>query len=191
MVQCRSASPPPPPLPPPPLPLLPVSRCLRVLRQRSAAMVDSPKKTVPVPEIKPLDRYDFTRAKTRASVRWLLSKAYGSAGRPGLRSPLPSGGASCCSSVYMQILILFIFLIFFLLQHHPLSDLPHPPLLQPPHPDPLPHPPLPPHPPVIAAGPRVTGQEAVRPVINVHVCVWGLCRWSCRCLETMECVLSL
>ncbi|XP_034392957.1 calmodulin-regulated spectrin-associated protein 3-like [Cyclopterus lumpus] len=45
-------------------------------------MVDSPgamKKTVSVPEIKPLDRYDFNRAKMCASVRWLLSKAYGSA----------------------------------------------------------------------------------------------------------------
>ncbi|XP_054460437.1 calmodulin-regulated spectrin-associated protein 3-like [Anoplopoma fimbria] len=45
-------------------------------------MVDSPgsmRRTFPVPEIKPLDRYDFTRAKIRASVRWLLSKSYGSA----------------------------------------------------------------------------------------------------------------
>lgn len=46
-------------------------------------MVDSPqamKKTFSVPEIKPLDQYDFTRAKICASVRWLLSKSYGSAG---------------------------------------------------------------------------------------------------------------
>ncbi|KAM6941296.1 calmodulin-regulated spectrin-associated protein 3-like [Lycodopsis pacificus] len=47
-------------------------------------MVDSPsavmmKKTFSVPEIKPLDRYDFNRAKIRASVRWLLSKSCGSA----------------------------------------------------------------------------------------------------------------
>ncbi|XP_029284154.1 calmodulin-regulated spectrin-associated protein 3-like isoform X2 [Cottoperca gobio] len=45
-------------------------------------MVDSPgamKKTFSVPEIKPLDRYDFNRAKICASVRWLLSKSYGSA----------------------------------------------------------------------------------------------------------------
>ncbi|XP_022066752.2 calmodulin-regulated spectrin-associated protein 3-like isoform X2 [Acanthochromis polyacanthus] len=45
-------------------------------------MVDSPsamKKTFSVPEIKPLDRYDFSRAKICASVRWLLSKSYGSA----------------------------------------------------------------------------------------------------------------
>ncbi|KAI3353438.1 hypothetical protein L3Q82_019962, partial [Scortum barcoo] len=51
--------------------------------RRGAAMVDSPgamRKTFSVPEIKPLDRYDFTRAKTCASVRWLLSKSYGSAG---------------------------------------------------------------------------------------------------------------
>lgn len=33
-----------------------------------------------VPEIKPLDQYDFNRAKICASVRWLLSKSYGSAG---------------------------------------------------------------------------------------------------------------
>ncbi|XP_074521405.1 calmodulin-regulated spectrin-associated protein 3-like isoform X4 [Halichoeres trimaculatus] len=45
-------------------------------------MVDSPgamKKTFSVPEIKPLDQYDFNRAKTCASVRWLLFKSYGSA----------------------------------------------------------------------------------------------------------------
>ncbi|XP_078131608.1 calmodulin-regulated spectrin-associated protein 3-like [Sander vitreus] len=45
-------------------------------------MVDSPramKKTFSVPEIKPLDQYDFNRAKICASVRWLLSKSYGSA----------------------------------------------------------------------------------------------------------------
>ncbi|XP_029353242.1 calmodulin-regulated spectrin-associated protein 3-like [Echeneis naucrates] len=45
-------------------------------------MVDSPgamKTTFSVPEIKPLDQYDFNRAKIRASVRWLLSKSYGSA----------------------------------------------------------------------------------------------------------------
>ncbi|KAL7405159.1 hypothetical protein ABVT39_024666 [Epinephelus coioides] len=45
-------------------------------------MVDSPsamKKTFSVPEIKPLDKYDFSRAKICASVRWLLSKSYGSA----------------------------------------------------------------------------------------------------------------
>ncbi|XP_056136188.1 calmodulin-regulated spectrin-associated protein 3 [Lampris incognitus] len=37
------------------------------------------KKTFTVPEIKPLDQYDFNRAKTCASVRWLLAKSYGSA----------------------------------------------------------------------------------------------------------------
>ncbi|KAM9856414.1 calmodulin-regulated spectrin-associated protein 3-like [Aulostomus maculatus] len=45
-------------------------------------MVDSPgamKKTFSVPEIKPLDRCDFNRAKICASVRWLLSKSYGCA----------------------------------------------------------------------------------------------------------------
>ncbi|XP_067353994.1 calmodulin-regulated spectrin-associated protein 3-like isoform X3 [Channa argus] len=43
-------------------------------------MVDSPvKKSLSVPEIKPLDQYDFHRAKVCASVRWLLSKSYGSA----------------------------------------------------------------------------------------------------------------
>ncbi|XP_077936085.1 calmodulin-regulated spectrin-associated protein 3-like isoform X3 [Gasterosteus aculeatus] len=45
-------------------------------------MVDLPvamKKTFSVPEIKPLDRYDFNRAKICASVRWLLARSYGSA----------------------------------------------------------------------------------------------------------------
>ncbi|XP_035038006.2 calmodulin-regulated spectrin-associated protein 3 isoform X2 [Hippoglossus stenolepis] len=45
-------------------------------------MEDSPgamKRTCPVPEIKPLDQYDISRAKICASVRWLLSKSYGSA----------------------------------------------------------------------------------------------------------------
>lgn len=73
------------PLPPPSL-LLTFSRCGAAASvssvRRSAAMVDSPmKKTFSVPEIKPLDQYDFNRAKTCASVRWLLSKSYGSAGK--------------------------------------------------------------------------------------------------------------
>ncbi|KAM9792136.1 calmodulin-regulated spectrin-associated protein 3-like [Neosynchiropus ocellatus] len=44
-------------------------------------MVDSPgaMKKPSVPEITPLDRCDFTRAKIRASVRWLLSRSFGSA----------------------------------------------------------------------------------------------------------------
>ncbi|KAM6971833.1 calmodulin-regulated spectrin-associated protein 3 [Aplochiton taeniatus] len=37
------------------------------------------KKTFPVPEIRPLDQYDFNRAKVCASVRWVLAKSYGSA----------------------------------------------------------------------------------------------------------------
>lgn len=41
------------------------------------------RKTSTVPEIKPLDQYDFNRAKVRASVRWLLAKSYGSAGKMG------------------------------------------------------------------------------------------------------------
>lgn len=47
------------------------------------AMVDSPtmKKTFVVPDIKPLDLYDCTKAKICASVGWLLAKSYGSAGR--------------------------------------------------------------------------------------------------------------
>ncbi|KAJ3614361.1 hypothetical protein NHX12_017935 [Muraenolepis orangiensis] len=46
-------------------------------------MVDASamKKTFTVSEIKPLDQYDFNRAKICASVRWLLSKSYGSAGK--------------------------------------------------------------------------------------------------------------
>lgn len=50
---------------------------------RSVDMVDAPSamnKGPSVPEIKPLDQYDFNRAKICASVRWLLSKSYGSAG---------------------------------------------------------------------------------------------------------------
>ncbi|XP_023260157.1 calmodulin-regulated spectrin-associated protein 3 isoform X4 [Seriola lalandi dorsalis] len=44
-------------------------------------MVDSPtmRKTFVVPEIKPLDLYDCTKAKICASVGWLLAKSYGSA----------------------------------------------------------------------------------------------------------------
>ncbi|XP_051245229.1 calmodulin-regulated spectrin-associated protein 3 isoform X2 [Dicentrarchus labrax] len=44
-------------------------------------MVDSPtmKKTFVIPDIKPLDLYDSTKAKICASVRWLLAKSYGSA----------------------------------------------------------------------------------------------------------------
>ncbi|KAM3598377.1 uncharacterized protein V6R79_017212 [Siganus canaliculatus] len=44
-------------------------------------MVDSPtmKKTFVVPEIKPLDLYDCSKAKICASVGWLLAKSYGSA----------------------------------------------------------------------------------------------------------------
>ncbi|XP_068192995.1 calmodulin-regulated spectrin-associated protein 3 isoform X2 [Antennarius striatus] len=43
-------------------------------------MVDSPsmKKTFVVPDIKPLDLYDCTKAKICASVGWLLAKSYGS-----------------------------------------------------------------------------------------------------------------
>ncbi|XP_034043540.1 calmodulin-regulated spectrin-associated protein 3-like isoform X2 [Thalassophryne amazonica] len=37
------------------------------------------RKTFSVPEIHPLDRYDQSRAKLCASVRWLLSKSFGSA----------------------------------------------------------------------------------------------------------------
>ncbi|XP_045565998.1 calmodulin-regulated spectrin-associated protein 3 isoform X3 [Salmo salar] len=37
------------------------------------------RKTSTVPDIKPLDQYDFNRAKVCASVRWLLAKSYGSA----------------------------------------------------------------------------------------------------------------
>lgn len=45
-------------------------------------MVDSNamKKTFVVPDIKPLDLYDCTKAKICASVGWLLAKSYGNAG---------------------------------------------------------------------------------------------------------------
>ncbi|XP_029364503.1 calmodulin-regulated spectrin-associated protein 3 isoform X2 [Echeneis naucrates] len=54
-------------------------------------MVDSPtmRKTFVVPDIKPLDLYDCTKAKICASVGWLLAKSYGSAENvpPELRDP--------------------------------------------------------------------------------------------------------
>lgn len=45
-------------------------------------MVDSnaTRKTFVVPDITPVDQYDFTRAKICASVGWLLAKSYGNAG---------------------------------------------------------------------------------------------------------------
>ncbi|KAG5279249.1 hypothetical protein AALO_G00075710 [Alosa alosa] len=44
-------------------------------------MVDSnaTRKTFVVPDIKPVDQYDFTRAKICASVGWLFAKSYGNA----------------------------------------------------------------------------------------------------------------
>ncbi|XP_036408322.1 calmodulin-regulated spectrin-associated protein 3 [Megalops cyprinoides] len=46
-----------------------------------SGMVDSAatRKTFMVPDIKPLDQYDFSRAKICASLGWLLAKAYGTA----------------------------------------------------------------------------------------------------------------
>jgi hypothetical protein len=41
---------------------------------------DATRKTFVVPDIKPLDLYDCTRAKICASVGWLLAKSYGNAG---------------------------------------------------------------------------------------------------------------
>ena len=57
-------------------------------------MVDASamKKAFTVSDIKPLDQYDFNRAKICASVRWLLSKSYGSAGR---RYGAVAGGSPC------------------------------------------------------------------------------------------------
>lgn len=59
-------------------------------------MVDSPamKKSFTLSDIKPLDLYDATRAKTCASVGWLLGKSYGSAGEvrpPGQQARGPAG----------------------------------------------------------------------------------------------------
>uniref|UniRef100_A0A3Q2YY06 CASAMP N-terminal domain-containing protein n=1 Tax=Hippocampus comes TaxID=109280 RepID=A0A3Q2YY06_HIPCM len=45
-----------------------------------ATTTTSSRKPFSVPEIPPLDRCDFGRAKIRASVRWLLCKSYGCAG---------------------------------------------------------------------------------------------------------------
>ncbi|XP_067829185.1 calmodulin-regulated spectrin-associated protein 3 [Heptranchias perlo] len=39
--------------------------------------VDEMRKTFLVPEIKPLDQYDFSRAKIAGSLSWLLAKSYG------------------------------------------------------------------------------------------------------------------
>ncbi|XP_064416268.1 calmodulin-regulated spectrin-associated protein 3 [Latimeria chalumnae] len=53
-------------------------------------MVDAKamRKTFLVPEIKPLDQYDFSRAKICASVAWILAKSYGSENIPEeLREP--------------------------------------------------------------------------------------------------------
>ncbi|KAJ8345607.1 hypothetical protein SKAU_G00298000 [Synaphobranchus kaupii] len=46
-----------------------------------SAMVDSnaTRRTLVVPDVKPSDQYDFTRAKICASLGWLLAKSYGTA----------------------------------------------------------------------------------------------------------------
>ncbi|XP_067877215.1 calmodulin-regulated spectrin-associated protein 3 isoform X2 [Heterodontus francisci] len=50
--------------------------------------VDEMRKTFLVPEIKPLDQYDFSRAKVAGSLSWLLAKSYGSENVPDeLREP--------------------------------------------------------------------------------------------------------
>jgi len=36
------------------------------------------RRTFLVPEIKPLDQYDFNRAKIAGSLSWLIAKSYGS-----------------------------------------------------------------------------------------------------------------
>uniref|UniRef100_A0ACB8EK06 Uncharacterized protein n=1 Tax=Sphaerodactylus townsendi TaxID=933632 RepID=A0ACB8EK06_9SAUR len=38
------------------------------------------RKSFLVPEIKPLDQYDFSRARSAASLAWVLAKGYGGAG---------------------------------------------------------------------------------------------------------------
>lgn len=62
------------------------------------AMVDSNamRKTFVVPDIKPLDLYDCTRAKICASVGWVLAKSYGNAGMwPRLLQPNVSNVLFC------------------------------------------------------------------------------------------------
>lgn len=44
------------------------------------------RKSFLVPEIKPLDQYDFPRARSAASLAWVLAKGYGGAGTAGVRS---------------------------------------------------------------------------------------------------------
>lgn len=41
------------------------------------------RKSFLVPEIKPLDQYDFPRARSAASLAWVLAKGYGGAGTAG------------------------------------------------------------------------------------------------------------
>ncbi|XP_041958757.1 calmodulin-regulated spectrin-associated protein 3 isoform X3 [Alosa sapidissima] len=69
-------------------------------------MVDTnaTRKTSAVPEITPLDRYDFGRAKIHASVRWLLVKAYGSGeGVPAdLREPLSHDATTTTTTKHKQ-----------------------------------------------------------------------------------------
>ncbi|KAG8128874.1 hypothetical protein E2320_015602 [Naja naja] len=48
------------------------------------------RKSFLVPEIKPLDQYDFPRARSAASLAWVLAKAYG-----GAVPPLPYTVALC------------------------------------------------------------------------------------------------
>lgn len=59
------------------------------------AMVDSNamRKTFVVPDIKPLDQYDSSRARICASVGWLLAKSYGNAGIQSGRVSNPSCAA--------------------------------------------------------------------------------------------------
>ncbi|KAL8211623.1 UNVERIFIED_CONTAM: hypothetical protein K2H54_003368 [Gekko kuhli] len=40
------------------------------------------RKSFLVPEIKPLDQYDFSRARSAASLAWVLAKGYGGAAHP-------------------------------------------------------------------------------------------------------------
>ncbi|KAL8211617.1 UNVERIFIED_CONTAM: hypothetical protein K2H54_003097 [Gekko kuhli] len=53
------------------------------------------RKSFLVPEIKPLDQYDFSRARSAASLAWVLAKGYGGAGRREEEDSVLPWGAMC------------------------------------------------------------------------------------------------
>lgn len=60
------------------------------------------RKVFVVPDIKPLDQYDLTRAKICASVGWLLAKSYGNAGKYSGCVSNPSELPTYLDSIYLS-----------------------------------------------------------------------------------------